>query len=167
MLPAPFWLHRARGHPADGINKIQTNESRWYGSGERQTRRSLFVRCKTWLPQSKTCRKASAGRVGGSTRGRLLSECSFRTAEQPRRRKVRGRRGGRVRPALRRYLFLCLSFILYIFLFAIPHRRLGMERRGSPTRTIGRRMATGWLCEGVSDGDGKRRKICKITEKYN
>ena len=63
------------------------------------------------------------------------------------------RRGGRAWPALRMLLFLRLSLFYTHFFCDTLFGGFGMEEKGGPT---GHLVATGWLCGGVSDGDGKR-----------
>ena len=83
ILPAPSGHAATGAYLADKAGKIQSSECWWCGSGERQTRRHLFVRCKTWLPRAERCGRVLGGHVGGSARGRPPSECSSRTEQPP------------------------------------------------------------------------------------
>lgn len=68
----------------------------------------------------------------------------------------------RSRPVLRvRCPFVFLSFCIY-FLVPSSIGSPGMEGGGSPTMTIGRRMAAEWLSGGMSD-EYEICKICKVT----
>ena len=74
--------HAAIGpYLAERIKTFQSNKCWWCGSGERQSRHHLFVKCRS---RSRSCGGASGRPASGRTRERQPSDCYSRTRERPR-----------------------------------------------------------------------------------